>query len=182
MASKSHSLVKSISGAEEVQAAIKSVPARARSRGLWLALGEEIKAQTEERFDLGEEPSGKKWPTSWRVKMGLGGGPTLVNTGDMRRSMTVNATDAGGELVVPKVYAATHQFGATIEPVSAKVLKFRLGNKGNQPNFVFTRKVTIPARPFLGFSLRNIEALQQVVADYVTLQVKPQGSVQGATP
>lgn len=170
MASKAHSLVTSITGAEAVKAAIASVPARARSRGLWLALGEEIKAQTEERFDLGEEPSGKKWPTSWRVKMGLGGGPTLVATGDMRRSMTVNATDGGGELVVPKIYAATHQFGATIVPVNKSVLRFRLGNKGNQPNFVFTRKVTVPARPFLGFSLRNIAAIQQVAADYVVQQ------------
>lgn len=178
MASASHSLVKSISGAEEVKAAIASVPVRARSRGLWLALGEEIKAQTEERFDLGEEPSGQKWPTSWRVKMGLGGGPTLVSTGDMRRSMTVNVNDAGGELVVPKVYAATHQFGATIEPKSAKALYFRLGNKGNQPNFVFARKVTIPARPFLGFSARNIEAIQQVAADYVVQQSSGGGALQ----
>lgn len=176
MASQFHSLVTSITGAEAVKAAIQSVPARARSRGLWRALGDEIKGQTEERFDLGEEPSGKKWPTSWRVKLGLGGGPTLVKTRDMERSMTVNINDAGGELVVPKVYAATHQFGATIEPVSAKVLKFRLGNKGNKPNFVFARKVTIPARPFLGFSARNIEVIQQVAAEYVMKQAASQGA------
>lgn len=45
-------------------------------------------------------------------------------------------------------YAAAHQFGAVIKPKSASALVFSLG--GNRK--VFASSVTIPARPFLGFS------------------------------
>lgn len=160
-------LVQSLTGAAEIKAIIASVPARARGRGLWLAIGEEAKAQAEWRFERSMAPDGSPWKQSLRVALGLGGGPTLVRSGDMRRSLTVNASDSEGELVIPKAYAATHQFGATITPVKGKRLRFALGRKGNQTRFVFARSVTIPKREMLGFSASDIKDIAEVARDHI---------------
>ncbi len=160
-------LVQQVTGATEIKAIIARVPQAARGRGLYLAIGEEVKGQTERRFDLSMAPDGSRWKQSLRVTLGLGGGPTLVKSGDMRRSLTVNADDQGGELVIPKAYAATHQFGATIKPVRAKTLRFALGRKGNRTNFVFARSVTIPKREMLGFSAENVADIATVARDHI---------------
>lgn len=47
-------------------------------------------------------------------------------------------------------YAPVHQYGAVIKPKNARALFFTLGGKK-----VFARKVTIPARPFVGLSAAN---------------------------
>jgi len=172
-------LVKEISGDVQVQKVIAAAGAVPRERGLWQAIGDEVKGQVEERFDTSTAPDGSKWPVSWRVKLGLGGGPTLVDRGDMRRAITINVTDESGELVVPKAYAATHQFGATIKPVNAKALQFKLGMRGNAPKFVFTLKSKIPPRPFLGFNAENITGITAAIAEYMRLRTAAPG---GATP
>ena len=46
-----------------------------------------------------------------------------------------------------KIYAAVHQFGATITPKSGQYLTFWMGGR-----LVKARSVTIPARPYLGIS------------------------------
>mgnify|MGYP001018564361 CR=1 FL=1 len=161
------SLVQDIAGDEAVRAALARIGNVPRQRGFWLALAEEAKAQTEERFDTGTAPDGSAWPQSWRVKLGLGGGPTLVNRGDLRSSLASNAADTGSELVAPKIYAAPNQFGATIKPVKAKVLAWKMGMKGNQTNWVHARQVKIPPRPFLGFSAQNVADLMQAGRDWI---------------
>jgi len=51
-----------------------------------------------------------------------------------------------------------HQFGATIVPKDAKALCFMLGSR-----VVFAEKVTIPARPYLGFGPADLAAVFEVV-------------------
>ena len=46
--------------------------------------------------------------------------------------------------------ARIHQFGGVITPVKGKCLAFNLGGKK-----VFAKKVTIPARPYVGMSEAN---------------------------
>lgn len=79
---------------------------------------------------------------------------TLVRSGRFAGSMDYQASDTqvayGSTLNEP--YPAVHQSGAVITPKSARVLRFFVGRNA-QP--VFARKVTIPARPWLGLSAAN---------------------------
>lgn len=62
--------------------------------------------------------------------------------------------------------AGVHQFGAVIKPVKAKVLRFAVGGET-----VFARRVTIPARPYIGLSAANqkemIETAERFLGKYV---------------
>lgn len=51
-----------------------------------------------------------------------------------------------------KPYAAVHQFGAIIKPRTAKALAFSIGGHP-----IFRQSVTIPARPYLGFTAEDRE-------------------------
>lgn len=55
------------------------------------------------------------------------------------------------------VGARIHQFGGVIKPVNAKILAFNIGAKK-----VFAKKVTIPARPYLGVSAENARDLEEL--------------------
>jgi phage gpG-like protein len=74
----------------------------------------------------------------------------LVASGGLSQSIRYQVTDGGASVEVGTniPYAATHQFGATIRPKSKKALAIP------QPDgsVRLVKKVTIPARPFLGFS------------------------------
>ena len=55
-----------------------------------------------------------------------------------------------GEIFTQRlVYARIHEFGGVIFPRRAPFLVFR----GREGNLVFTKKVTIPARPYIGRAL-----------------------------
>ena len=60
------------------------------------------------------------------------------------------------------IYAAIHQFGGTIVPKSADRLAFRIGNRQ-----IFAKKVTMPARPYIGLSGEDRAELVQAAAAYV---------------
>ena len=59
-------------------------------------------------------------------------------------------------------YAAIHQYGGTIRPKNAKRLMFKVGGKT-----VMTQSVTIPARPFIGFSEEDRQEAQQILLDHI---------------
>lgn len=93
--------------------------------------------------------NGKRLSATGRaqVKANAAGAPgkPLVNTGRLRSSIVAKA-DAKGVTIGTNVKgAATHQFGATIVPKTAKRLVF----PGPNGALIFAKKVTIPARPFL---------------------------------
>lgn len=58
--------------------------------------------------------------------------------------------------------ARVHQFGATITPVNAKALHFKIGGED-----VFTQKVTIPARIYLGVSVENEREMEQTALRFI---------------
>lgn len=58
-------------------------------------------------------------------------------------------------------WAHVHQEGMTIVPKSAEALVFKLGG-----HVVNAKKVTIPARPFVGISDENAREIVDVVTDY----------------
>jgi phage gpG-like protein len=62
------------------------------------------------------------------------------------------------------IYAAVHQFGATIVPKNAKALAFKLGLGGVLT--VRVKSVTIPARPYLGLSAEDRKEIPLLAQDY----------------
>lgn len=157
------------------------------------AAGSVLLESTIERFKTGLAPDGEPWKPSRRARfadlnIALGkakaqrrkprpgsvarpnelgsaelSGKTLVKSGQLRNSISMRV--AGGVLTIGSaaLYARVHQFGATIVPKSAPYLKFKLPGGP----FISTRKVTIPARPFLGVSAQDrLEVEEEIVARF----------------
>lgn len=64
-------------------------------------------------------------------------------------------------------YAHVHQNGATIVPKSAKALAFTSGGKRR-----FAKRVTIPARPFVGVSAANGAEIRRDVVAWLGSQLR----------
>ncbi len=145
-----------VSGADEVSAALGRVAAQAgAARGLYDNIGLSLVTSTQHRFETGTAPGGSPWPPSIRAM--LQGGKTLIDSARLMQSMTFEASDAGVAVGTNVLYAAIHQQGGTIRPVSKPKLTFRIGKQ-----WISALEVTIPARPFLGLDdddAREIEAL-----------------------
>src|SRR6266403_179570 len=92
-------------------------------------------------FILGQDPNGKPWEP---LKVRVGGQPLVKTHKRQRAAANAKPTATGVMVQIDLVQAATHQYGARIRAKNAKVLGFRVGRR-----WVFTKSVTIPARPFL---------------------------------
>ena len=118
---------------------------------------------TQERFRDERDPFGQPWaplnPAYAEIKRGPG---ILRASGLLMRSITYRAAAAEVAVGSNRIYAAVHQFGATIRPVRAKALVFRLGSR-----VVRAGSVTIPARPYLGFGPKDQAAVLEVVEEAV---------------
>jgi phage gpG-like protein len=89
----------------------------------------------------------------------------LITSGMLMRSVTF-AVDSDASLVrvgSNLKYARIHQLGGVIVPKSRKFLRFPIG--GGQ--FMFAKKVTIPARPFLVLRPEDPARLAESVRDYL---------------
>lgn len=110
---------------------------------LLAGLGRLIREQTVERLQKGgPSPAGQAWTPNREGRK-----PILFRSGALARS--IDYAVGGAQLVVGSglVYAAIHQFGGVILPKESPRLAFRIGNR-----MVFARKVTMPARPYIGLS------------------------------
>ena len=112
-----------------------------------------VQEQTRRRITSEKRaPSGAAW------KPNRAGTPILYRSGALARSIDYSVSGETAIVGSGLVYAGIHQNGGTITPKSARRLVFRIGNRT-----VFARKVTIPARPYLGLSAENAEdVLDQV--------------------
>ena len=106
-------------------------------------IGRYIVASTLRRFEREREPDSTPWLKSARAI--ADGGRTLTETGRLRGSIAHAVMDAGHTVEVGSnvVYAAIHQFG---------------GRAGRG------RRVTIPARPYLGIDERDRDAIARILA------------------
>lgn len=131
------------------------------------SVGEALVSGTLDRFDAEEDPQGNKWKPSRRAREE--GGKTLSDTAILRRS--VEYATAGDKVMVGSnlPYALIHQTGGTIKPKTAKRLVF----KGSGGKKVFAKEVTIPARPYLGMSDEDREAVQETISDFLADAFKP---------
>lgn len=114
--------------------------------------------QTRKRIESGGPgPDGTKWPPNKE------GTPILFRTGrHLHDSIASSSSGTSGEWGAVWEFAHVHQEGAVITPKSASRLVFMLGDKR-----VFAKKVTIPARPFVGVSAEDAEEIKELVTDYL---------------
>jgi len=150
--------------------------------------GEHIKRVViQKAFDSEADPAtGTKWrPTSaftLASRPGGGtGGKTLRDTGRLMQAYMAVAPRATAESVeiVPTAikYSAIHQFGGVIKPKKGKFLQLPMNRAGRRQGmsgtkvpgakFVLARKVTIPKRPFLGFSKDVREDLRRMIVAHI---------------
>jgi phage virion morphogenesis protein len=78
-------------------------------------------------------------------------GRPLIASGELSRGIRYQVTNGGVDIGTNRIYAATHQFGAIIRPKTKKALAIPMADGSLR----LTKKVTIPARPFLGFSEKD---------------------------
>lgn len=130
------------------------------------AMGNELAESARHRLAVtNESPDGEKWPDSARVR--AKGGKTQYHRGHLAGSVVHRA--ARDRFVVGSSHpgAAMRQFGGTIRPRNARVLVFRtFDEKTGDEITVAAKKVTQPARPYIGISSADEEALNDLAAEY----------------
>ena len=106
-------------------------------------VGRYLVASTLRRFERERAPDGKPWLKSARAL--AEGGKTLTDTGRLRGSIAHAVIDGGRAVEVGSnvLYAAIHQFG---------------GRAGRG------RRVTLPARPYLGIDERDQANILRIVS------------------
>ncbi len=123
-------------------------------------IGAFTKAQ--QRASYGKTPQGGDTAAFSRF---AGGKRILITSGLLMRSVTF-AVDAGANLVrvgTNLKYGRIHQLGGVIVPKNRKFLRFPIG--GGQ--FMFAKKVTMPARPYLVVRPEDPGRLAEAARDYL---------------
>ena len=157
--------------------AVKKILARAAldpdERGRLLqSVGLLAEKQTRGRFDTRRDPDGNPWKAlsqrtaEYYVSKGMGHRSILIGTGMLQGSITREVGGGGRSVLVGATmeYAATHQFGATVRPRTAKAPAV--------PGFGMLRKATIPARPYLGVSREDAEDIAALAAAFAAGRIQ----------
>ena len=118
---------------------------RAERRRLTTALAAVGESGARERITAGGPgPQGEVWPP--RAPGAPSSKKLLNRDGHLHDSITSSANTHTARWGSNRVYARIHQLGGIITPRAGRVLRFMLGDQA-----VFARRVTIPARPYLGW-------------------------------
>jgi phage virion morphogenesis protein len=129
-----------------------------RPEPLLRAIGVKLVSNTQDRFDAAQAPDGAPWAGLSPAYAPLKRGPGILRESGMRGGLqgSITMDVRGDELAVGsnKIYAAVHQFGATITAKNAPALVFRVAG-----GFARVRSVRIPARPYLGLSRADEDAV-----------------------
>lgn len=128
-------------------------------------LGGAMVASTQARFEAEKAPDGTPWERSARAVHE--GGQTLRDSNRLYQSITHRAGRQHVAWGTNVIYAAVHQFGATIRPKSANALAFALPGG----DFAQVQKVEIPARPFLGVSRDDQAEIGRTVEGFLGREV-----------
>jgi phage virion morphogenesis protein len=132
-------------------------------------VGEALLREQNRRFQTETDPDGKPWaklaPLTVATRGGVSG-PILRRSGQLMRSGAWQVSGATLRIGVNTIYAAVHQFGATIRPKTAGRLAVPLGDGG----FARLKSATIPARPMVGFGPRDEAAARGAVEDWLAVE------------
>lgn len=176
-------------------AAINALLNGPNRRQLLFSFGGVLQSEAARTFrDQADPITGAPWkPTgqlalSTRVGGGSGGKALLdkAGSGGLLGSLVSGAPDITGESVrigsnLP--YAKIQNEGGTVEPVNAKFLAIPITRKAHlagsprrfketprdrlRDNYVFVKKVTIPARPYIGISQRCADRLVALTVNFI---------------
>jgi phage virion morphogenesis protein len=163
-----------LEGSDEALQALGAAADRLdRPAPLFDLIGAMLVTSTRDRFERETDPEGTPWPPSIRAR--LEGGRTLFDSGQLANSLTHEADDQGVEVGTNVLYAAIHQFGGTIVPVSADALAFSIGGVP-----VFAQKVDIPRRAFLGLDAADRDAIIEIAEEFILAPIEGGGPAGGA--
>ena len=127
------------------------------------ALGALGVSQTQKRIEEEKTgPDGEVWPRTRDDR-----GALFIDGSHLYRSVQYDADATEATWGTGWIGARVHQYGATIVPKNAKALHFVAGGHD-----VFTRKATIPARPFVGLSEADEVEMEQVGAQFLERYVR----------
>lgn len=145
--------------AQPMQAALAGVRDAVRQpEPLLRAIGTGMTHNVRDRMDRGVAPDGTPWKPLSPAYAAIKRGPGILRESlQLQRSITFATGARQVAIGSNRVYAAAQQFGATIRPKTAKALVFRLAG-----GVVRAKKVTIPARPYLGLGADDIETIEDV--------------------
>lgn len=131
-----------IDGGNVLMKALSRLSEPDHRKDLMTLIGEIGVDSTKKRFLNEQAPDGKEWKPSRR---GAAEGHTLRDSLELYNRFAYEATPDSVAWGTNVIYAAIHQFGGTRPPKNAQALAFQGFNGA-----VVTKKVTMPARPFLG--------------------------------
>lgn len=122
------------------------------------AMARLIRESTRERIIAGgPSPDGAAWKPNR-----AGRTPILYLSGALARSIDYAVSGLSAIIGSGLVYARIHQEGGVIVPKSASSLVFSVGNR-----LFRVKKVTMPARPYLGLSGEDRSELVQAAVAYL---------------
>jgi len=128
------------------------------------AIGVGLVANVHDRFQRGSGPGGAAWPALNPAYAAIKRGPGILRESGMRGGLMGSITSRAGsnsvEIGSNKIYAAIHQFGGIIRPVSASKLRFPLLG-----GLVAVDQVEIPARPYLGIDREDEIVILETLVD-----------------
>lgn len=150
-------------------------------------VGRALVSEQERRFQSQTAPDGKAWAKLKPLTVLLRGarGPILRRSGALMESSNAQVSGMTLRVGVNTIYAAVQHFGATIVPKNGAMLAIPIGaaritkshgglilRKGaaDRPAVVMARKVTIPARPIVGFGAKDEAAARSAIEGWLAVE------------
>ena len=131
-----------------------------------------VKEQTNLRWAAEVTPKGKKWKPNHAIyahycKPAAAG--VLVKTGRMKSSIEYGATSRGMWIKSALPYSSMMFFGGQTAPITLKVhpLSNAAASGTRRKSIFFPHGFNIPARPFIGFSMTDINRLRGTISRWI---------------
>lgn len=138
-----------VEGDQEIIRVLGRIADPAQRTELMFNIGAYGVSSTQQRFLDQAAPDGQAWKPSIRARET--GGQTLMASNRLMSSFNAHSTANTAMWGTNVKYARIHHEGGIIYPREKKALAFRLANG----RFVIAKKVTIPARPYLGVDQKD---------------------------
>lgn len=169
---------------ENLRAAIDLIiEAALKPRPLMRSIGAILAESSQARFARQVGPDGRAWVPRKPIFIIRGGTietathPLLNKTGGLRDSIVWQEASGGVEISSNLPYAAIHQFGGATKPHVIKprlrgVLRFAAGGTIRFAGAVNHPGSVIPARPFLGVSSEDQDAILDRAEEYLEVAAR----------
>lgn len=138
-------------------------------------VGEALLEVTDARFGSQTDPSGKAWAPLAPLTKEIRGndGPILTVSGRLRKSISYQVGGNALRLGPNAEGDAVQQFGATIVPRSASVLRIPLPigvGPASSGDGAYALRVKVPARPYIGFGPRDEAAARDAIDEWLEVE------------